>query len=127
MPFYGDRSEYTVWNEAWDPIKAERYIKTIAMKQEKGGSTVWTLPRESEYLHPTQKPVALIATALRNSSKREDIVLDLFAGSGSTMIACHRAKRYARSMELDPLWCDVAVMRWEAYTGETAKLERGEG
>ena len=74
-------------------------------------------------LHPTQKPVALIERAIRNSSKTSDIVLDPFGGSGSTMIACEKAGRQARLVELDPKYCDVIVQRWQDWTGGVATLE----
>jgi DNA modification methylase len=77
-------------------------------------------------LHPTMKPVALVERAIRNSSKSRDIVLDPFGGSGSTLIACERAGRQARLIELDPKYCDVIVRRWQEWTGELAALE-GDG
>jgi DNA modification methylase len=69
------------------------------------------------------KPVALVERAIRNSSKSRDIVLDPFGGSGSTLIACEKAGRHARLVELDPRYCDVIIQRWQAWTGERAKLE----
>jgi DNA modification methylase len=72
------------------------------------------------------KPVALVERAIRNSSKSRDIVLDPFGGSGSTLIACERAGRQARLIELDPKYCDVIVRRWQEWTGELAALE-GDG
>jgi DNA modification methylase len=77
-------------------------------------------------LHPTMKPVALVERAISNSSKARDIVLDPFGGSGTTMIAAKRAGRRARLMELDPKYVDVAVRRWEAFTGQQATLEGDE-
>lgn len=74
------------------------------------------------YVHPTQKPVNLISYALSNSSKPNDNVIDLFGGSGSTMIACEKNSRRAFLMELDPKYCDVIVKRWENFTGQKAKL-----
>ena len=74
-------------------------------------------------LHPTMKPVALVERAVRNSSKSRAIVLDPFAGSGSTLIACARSGRQARLVELDPRYCDVTVRRWQEWTGEVATLE----
>ena len=71
-------------------------------------------------LHPTTKPVDLIVRALLNSSRIDDVVLDLFGGSGSTLIACESAQRRARLMELDPKFCDVIVARWEKFTGRKA-------
>src|SRR5918993_423824 len=73
-------------------------------------------------LHPTMKPVALVERAVRNSSKTRDIVLDPFGGSGSTLIACEKAGRQARLIELDPRYCDVIVRRWQEWTGEQAML-----
>lgn len=74
-------------------------------------------------LHATMKPVELIERALRNSSKSRDTVLDPFAGSGSTLIACERTDRQARVIELEPRYCDVIVRRWEEHTGKLATLE----
>jgi DNA modification methylase len=74
-------------------------------------------------LHPTMKPVALVERAIRNSSKSRDIVLDPFGGSGSTLIACEKAGRQARLIELDPRYCDVIVRRWQEWTGEAAVLD----
>ena len=74
-------------------------------------------------LHPTMKPVELVERAVRNSSKSKDIVLDLFGGSGSTLIACEKTGRQARLTELDPKYVDVIVRRWEEYTGKEATLE----
>lgn len=72
-------------------------------------------------LHPTMKPVELVERAIRNSSKTRDIVLDLFGGSGSTLIACEKTGRRARVMELDPKYVDVIIRRWQEYTGEQAR------
>jgi len=74
--------------------------------------------------HPTSKPPELIERCLRNSSARRDLVLDPFAGSGSTLVACERAGRAARLIELDPAYCDVIVCRYEALTGSSAERER---
>lgn len=73
--------------------------------------------------HPTMKPVALILEMLENSTKPGDRVLDLFGGSGSTLIACHKVGRVARLMELDQHYCDVIVERWQTYTGGVARSE----
>lgn len=70
--------------------------------------------------HPTAKPVALIADALRDCSRRRDIVLDTFCGSGSTILAAERVGRRAFAMELEPRYVDVAVRRWQAFTGRDA-------
>ena len=73
-----------------------------------------------KYDHPTQKPIKLVSIAIRNSSKRGDIVLDLFGGSGSTLVAADQLSRTARIMELDPRYVDVIIKRWEKLTGEKA-------
>jgi DNA modification methylase len=81
-------------------------------------------PRKSPE-HPTMKPVALVEYCLGNSTKIGDIVLDLFGGSGSTLIACEKMKRAARLAELDPVYVDVIITRWEQATGRKAELLEG--
>src|SRR5882724_9974035 len=97
--WYGDRSQSTLWQER----------KPAANR-----------------LHPTMKPVELIERALLNSSKAGDIVVDLFGGSGSTLIACERRGRKSRLMEIDPKYADCIIRRWQEYTGRQAVLE-GDG
>jgi site-specific DNA-methyltransferase (adenine-specific) len=70
--------------------------------------------------HPTMKPIPLIARLIENSSKIGEIVLDLFGGSGTTLIACEQLDRKCRMMELDPKYCDVIINRWENFTGKKA-------
>jgi DNA modification methylase len=96
--WYGDLSQSTLWQEN----------KPVANR-----------------LHPTMKPVELIERALVNSSKAGDMVLDLFGGSGATLIACQRRGRTARLAELDPKYCDVIVQRWQDFIGREAQLEGG--
>lgn len=72
--------------------------------------------------HPTMKPVGLFDYQIKNNTKGGDIVLDLFGGSGTTIIACEQNKRIGYSMELDPKYCDVIIQRWENLTGEKAEL-----
>ena len=72
--------------------------------------------------HPTMKPVGLFDYQIQNNTKGGDIVLDLFGGSGTTIIACEQNKRIAYVMELDPHYCDVIISRWETLTGKTAEL-----
>jgi DNA modification methylase len=95
-PWYGDRSQSTLWQEK----------KPAANR-----------------LHPTMKPVELIERGLVNSSKAGDCVLDLFGGSGSTLIGCERRNRNARLLELGPNYTDVIVRRWQEYTGQQAVLK----
>lgn len=76
-------------------------------------------------LHPTMKPIKLLARFIRNSSKTDDIILDLFGGSGSTLIASEQMKRNCFMLELDPKYCDVIIKRWETFTGEKAVRVNG--
>lgn len=115
--FYGDRSQYTVWDESWDIKKIKKQLEKIAKKQDKGGSTVWKISRDVDYKHPTQKPIELLEIAIKNSSKREDIILDLFLGSGSTLIGSEKTERICYGLELDPKYIDVIVQRYVDYTG----------
>ena len=85
-------------------------------------TSVWEFNKERFDKHTTPKPVALVERAITNSSKSGDIVIDLFGGSGSTMIASEKLGRCARLMELDPKYCDVIVKRWEDFTGKQAVL-----
>jgi len=85
---------------------------------------VWFIKRPMANLeHPTMKPVELVERALRNSSKTRDTILDPFGGSGTTLIACQKSGRQARVIELDPKYCDVAVRRWQDFTGGVARHE----
>src|SRR5579875_62652 len=85
---------------------------------------IWFIKRPaSSQEHPTMKPVELVEQAIRNSSKTRDTVLDPFAGSGTTVIACEKSGRQARLIELEPKYCDVIVRRWQSFTGREAKLE----
>jgi DNA modification methylase len=84
--------------------------------------SVWKVGKDgaAEYKHPTQKPVALAEEAIDKTTRRGALVLDLFGGSGSTLIACEKIGRHARLMELDPKYVDVIVRRWQEFTGKQA-------
>jgi DNA modification methylase len=97
-PWYGDKSQSTLWEEK----------KPAANR-----------------LHPTAKPVELIERALLNSSKAGDIVVDLFGGSGSTLVACERQHRKSRLMEIDPRYADVIIRRFQEYSGTQGVLGDG--
>lgn len=86
---------------------------------------VWICDREVRKDHPTAKPVELCERAIRYSSENADIVLDLFGGSGATLIAAEKSARKCYMMELDPVYVDVIVKRWEDFTGKKAKLING--
>ena len=84
---------------------------------------VWDIDRPKVSVeHPTMKPVELVARAVQNSSSKDDLVLDLFGGSGTTIIACEQTDRDCCMMELDPRYVDVIIDRWEKFTGEKAEL-----
>ena len=100
----------------------------------RGGSHFWYSDRKQTTVlnfdkplrngeHPTMKPVELFAYQIKNSSRKSDNVLDLFGGSGTTLIACEQLGRNAFIMELDEKYCDVIINRWEQLTGREAVLE----
>ena len=104
------------------------FILYVRGKPFKKGDTsdfdLWRISKDNtqKYLHGTQKPVQLSTRAIKNSSKENDLVLDVFGGSGSTMIACEKTNRKCYTIELDPAFCDVIIKRWEDYTGKKAEL-----
>jgi DNA modification methylase len=117
----------------WQDYRAQHEPILYGWKEGKGShfnagdrtkTTIWKIGRDaqSSYVHPTQKPVCLPEEAILNSSKGSDCVVDLFGGSGSTLMACEKTGRVNRSMELDPKYCDVIVKRWEDFTGKKAEL-----
>jgi len=116
--FYGDRTGATVWKIPSEPQKAMKWFIRNMKKQEKGRTTIWSISRANvnEYVHPTQKPIELITKAMHNSSKQEDIVIDTFLGSGSTLIACEKTNRICYGMELDPKYIQVIIQRYIDYT-----------
>ena len=89
----------------------------------RGMSSRGTERQEALAIHPTVKPVALIADTIKDVTPRQGLVLDCFAGSGSTLIAAHKTTRRARLIEIDPLYVDRIVRRWEAYAKDDAVLE----
>lgn len=110
--FSSDYETALVWNRG-EEIKGKRI------------GSVWKISKDgaTEYLHPTQKPVALAEEAIDKTTNSNALVLDLFGGSGSTLIACEKTNRTAALMELDPKYCDVIARRWMKYTGKAAILE----
>ncbi len=114
--WYGDRSQSTVWR---DGLPGENPVP----------STVWEVSRGdvTKYVHPTQKPLPLLAIPIGNSSQRNDIVVDFFGGSGSTLMTCEQMGRECRTLELDPVFCDVIKERFFAATGiEPVLIRRAE-
>lgn len=101
-------------------------------KHGRNRSNVWTYPGVNSFragrmeelsVHPTVKPVALVADAMRDCSRRGEIVLDPFMGSGTTILAAERVGRRGYGLEIDPLYVDVAIRRWQSFTGRDAVLE----
>ena len=91
---------------------------------DRGQPDTWQIDRPAANReHPTMKPVELVERALHNNSKSRDTILDPFGGSGTTVIACEKTGRLARVIELDPVYCDVVVRRWQAFTGGVARHE----
>jgi len=99
------------WNKGRHYFKETRYEADVWEMKRKAGSGM---------VHPTQKPIGIINRALGNSSKANENVLDLFAGSGSTVISAEMMRRNCFAMELDPKFCDVIIERWENFTGNKA-------
>lgn len=113
----------SVWNftnQEITKMKKEELLN-IVLEQKKFYS-IWQEKKDNpnEYVHPTQKPVSLSARAIRSSTDIGNNVIDLFGGSGSTVMACEQLDRTCYMMELDPKYCDVIIKRWETLTGEKA-------
>jgi DNA modification methylase len=89
-----------------------------------GVNTMRTGRMEELAMHPTVKPIAMVADAIKDCSRRAGLVLDPFSGSGTILIAAERTGRAARALEIDPSYVDVAVRRWQAYAGKSAILAR---
>ncbi len=113
----------------WKNGRGEHINNVELGRHGRNRSNVWTYTGVNAFgpdrldalaMHPTVKPVALVADAIRDCSRRGDIVLDSFGGSGTTLIACERTHRKARLIELDPIYCDQIVRRWQKLTGQTA-------
>lgn len=122
--FINSRTEATVWEDQPDLDKITKAEAIELLRQIYAGAMPTTIideqqPRRSR-LHPTMKPVALIGYQVANSSRRGEAVLDLFGGSGTTLIACQQLGRRCYMMEYDPHYCDVIIDRWEQFTGEKA-------
>lgn len=125
--FYGDYSSTVVDDtKPIDKMKpAELKDLVRALQQRQPEDVVYCEKPTASRLHPTMKPVRLIARFVINSSRQGDVVLDPFGGSGSTLIACEQLGRKCRMMEIDPHYCDVIIRRWETFTGKKAVLLNG--
>lgn len=124
--FTDDRTNSTVYEDKIDIKKLKKHEMEALLKELLEDKVPTTVIHEDKPVvndvHPTMKPVKLMAKVIRNSSKEGQIILDLFGGSGSTLIACQQTGRQCYTMELDPHYCDVIVQRWEDFTGEKAEL-----
>ena len=125
--FTDSRAESTVWDDSPDLehiSKADAIELLRTIYERVATSTIYENRPTTSKLHPTMKPVTLIGYQIANSSRRGETVLDLFGGSGSTLMACEQLGRRCRTMEYDPKYCDVIITRWEKYTGRKAtKIE----
>ncbi len=115
---YNQQSEFCLYG--WRPGRSHRWYGPT------NESTLWQVRRDCtrSYRHPTQKPIALAARAIKNSSTRGDIVLDTFLGSGTTLIAAERLERRCLGIELDSRYCDAIVRRYLAIAGDSPGLRR---
>lgn len=121
---FGWQSDYEPILYGWNHDHIFRGPKGAVDVWEVAVPSVWSIDRTRKNdLHPTMKPVELCEAAILNSSRSRQVVLDLFGGSGSTIIACEMNKRVARVMEIEPRYCDVTVRRWQKFTGRHATLE----
>lgn len=121
--FIADRTRTTVAEEPMDPdTMSERELRGALKKLLAEPADVIREDKPARSAdHPTMKPVALMARLVFNSTHAGDTVMDLFGGSGSTLVACEQIGRRCAMMELDPVYCDVIIKRWENLTGRTAE------
>lgn len=115
--------DYDRVKKDYDRIKKEWYATRAYFDAQPQNVDVWVYdvaPQEERTGHATPKPLALCARGIKTSSREGEIVLDVFGGSGSTMIACEQLNRRCYMMELDPHYADVIIERWEKFTGKTA-------
>lgn len=141
MKQWSDHFSYCIWSKpnpmpslakrhwTWNSeliCYATRGKHTFNFPQEGHALSTWEIPKKNgETGHPTEKPISVPAMAIFHSSKKNDLVLDLFGGSGSTLMACEQLDRKCNVMELDPKYVDVIISRWEQYTGKKAVLLNG--
>lgn len=121
--FAGFRNQGNIWKK--EPTDAE-LLKWAKGMIQKTPTDVWEEKKPSKSPeHPTMKPIKLVAKAIQASSLEEGTVLDLFGGSGSTLIACEQTNRKCYIMELDPRYCQVIIERWAKFTGKDPIREDG--
>ncbi len=118
--YFIDMRSLTTVYDITDDMSREEAIETLKEICSISSTLYADKPTRSE-LHPTMKPVDLLRKLVRNSTQENEIVLDLFGGSGSTLIACEQQRRKCYTMEIDPIYCEAIINRWEQLTGEEAK------
>lgn len=123
--FIDDRSQSTVIEDAgfdYKKLKKDELLKIVLQLTDVSvpNTVIYEDKPTKNDIHPTMKPVKLMARLIKNSTKQEELVLDLFGGSGSTLIACEQINRICYTMEFDPKYCDAILDRWEKFTGEEA-------
>ena len=123
--FINDRTQSTVIEDKIDvdKLKKEELKKLVEelLAQKENTTVIDEHKPTNNDLHPTMKPIRLLARLILNSSRKNEIVTDFFGGSGSTLIACEQLDRTCYMMEYDPHYVDVIITRWEEYTGQKAK------
>lgn len=125
--FIDDRKQTTVIEDKgvdFKKLKKEELVSLLEdIYSDKTSTTIINEPRPTKSdEHPTMKPLGLLARQIRNSSKMDELVLDMFGGSGSTMMSCEQLGRTCYMLELDPKYVDTIIERWEKLTGEKAEL-----
>ena len=129
--FIDDRTQSTVFEDArpkYNSMKKAELIKLLdEIYSDKVSTTIINEPKPNvNDIHPTMKPIKLFARLVKNSSKANDKVLDVFGGSGTTLITCEQLDRKSYTMEFDPRYVDAIINRWEQFTGNKAELIEGE-
>ena len=127
--FIDDRTQATVIEDRHQDFRKLKKEELIQILEDTYRERISTTIIEEDKptindLHPTMKPIKLLSRLIKNSSRVDECVLDLFGGSGSTLIACEQLSRTCYMMELDPKYCDVIIKRWETLTGKKAELEK---
>lgn len=121
------KKEYGAFKKEYDELKKEYYKTRAYFINADESNNVWNIEitkgkeKQTAGGHATPKPIALCSRAIKSSSRENEIVLDVFGGSGSTLIACEQLNRICYMNELDPHWCDVIINRWEQLTGRKAE------
>ena len=123
--FTSSRSETTVYEDEvpdFTKMKKDELVALLQGVYSQATTVIDEMKPSKSDLHPTMKPLRLMAYLIQNSTRKGEIVLDLFGGSGSTLIAAEETKRRCRMMEYDPRYVDVIIQRWEEQTGKKARL-----